>query len=125
MSEKEYREFYKKLEPLFCPALQEMVYFNADGFNHLLFKNRHKRIPAERRYKLSLLPFVCEVLLKSKSTKLRIKSKNPLVCTWSMTHEIIDHQLIPRMITVVIIRKKPAGKLHFLSVMEHNVKSRD
>lgn len=58
--------YYQSLSPVWCPYLQDTVHFNAEGFEHLLFKswnrNRSKR---EQYTRLRLLPCVPEIILKS------------------------------------------------------------
>ncbi len=118
MNEDEYKKQYKSLVPCYCPALKETVYFNQDGFHHLLFKNRRERSTDEKLYRLSLLPYIHEIIEKSATAKLRIKSENPLVKTWAISHRIIKEDGIQCTAKVVVIRKKPNGRLYFLSVMD-------
>jgi hypothetical protein len=60
------REKYKKLEPIFCPYINDTVYFNAAGFNHLIWKSsmgmRSQSVIQERFLALDV---VIEILSKS------------------------------------------------------------
>jgi hypothetical protein len=116
--EEKQKQLYKEFQPIFCPAMQETVYFNSAGLHHLLFKDKRGRSSSERRYRLSLLPYIHEVISKAINLASRVKSKNPLVKTWSMSHSITEKDAAPRIFTVVVIRKKPNGRLYFLSVMD-------
>jgi hypothetical protein len=98
--------------------LNELVHFSADGLHHLLFKNRRKRTPKERKYRLSLLKYVHEVISNSISAELVVKSENPLVLTWAISYRIIKKDGSVRTLKVVVIKKKPKGRLYFLSVMD-------
>ena len=33
--------FYKKIGKVLCPVFNELIYFNAEGFNHLVYKSSH------------------------------------------------------------------------------------
>lgn len=113
------KALYRTFQPIFCPALQETVYFNADGFHHLLFEDRRPRIPAERHYRLSLLPHVHDVISNSLQAKQEVKSVTPRIVTWSLSYKFVKENTNGKHCTtkVVVIRKKPAGRIYFLSVM--------
>ena len=111
------KAFYKSLTPVFCPALQDTVYFNADGLNHLLYVRRRPRSPTERHYRLSLVPHISEVISHATHAAKEIRSTSPLIVLWSLQHHV------PRVghITVVI-RQAGAGRLYFLSTMKRKSK---
>lgn len=113
------KALYKTLQPVFCPALQETVYFNADGFHHLIFEKRRPRNTAERFYRLSLLPHIHEVVTNATQAKQKIISNDPPIITWELKHKFIKPNTNnkPCITKVIIIRKKPAGRLYFLSIM--------
>jgi hypothetical protein len=50
--------FYRKIGKIRCPALNgELVHFNSEGFNHLIYKgNRSERNRHDQITKLKLLP---------------------------------------------------------------------
>ena len=119
--EKRQKRLYKTLQPVWCPALNEIVYFNADGLKHLLYKEggRRPRKKNEQRYRLSLIPYIHEVILSAQDTISEIKSKKPLITTWSLSHPVIKTIGNRRKcrVKVIVIRKKIDGRLYFLSVM--------
>ena len=57
--------YYKKIGKTFCPALESVVYFNSEGFNHLLYKNKSVRPQKEQTIKFKLLPIGKEIIEKS------------------------------------------------------------
>lgn len=62
----ETEEFYKSIGQVKCPYLDDVVHFNAEGFEHLLFKAWNKtRSNAEQYTRLRLLPLVPEIIKKS------------------------------------------------------------
>jgi hypothetical protein len=118
--------YYSSLTPIFCPVLNDTVYFSSVGLTHLLYrgkKRRTRRSTAERIYRLSLLRYVPTVIqLSTKSVKL-LKSAGPSpVITWALTYMIRD---TGRQIGIkVILIRKGEGKLYFLSVMRISKKPR-
>jgi hypothetical protein len=115
------KELYKSFQPVFCPALQEDIHFNADGFHHLVYvqKKRRPRGKSERYYRLALLPYVHSVIANSLNAKPQIISTSPPVTAWGLSYKLIKSNTNGKLCTVkvVVIRKKPGGRLYFLSVM--------
>ncbi len=59
-------KYYKMLTTVWCPYLQDSVHFNAEGFEHLLFKSWNKnRTQIEQYTRLRLLRFAPEIISKS------------------------------------------------------------
>lgn len=100
------KELYKLFKPIYCPAMQELVYFPKSGLRHLLYKGQRPRSKSERNFRLSLLPYVQEVLLKAEIAVNRESGDES--STWSLQCG---------KIRVVVIRRKPGDRLCFLSVM--------
>ena len=113
------KQLYRSLQPVVCPALQEQVYFNSDGWNHLRFERRRPRSKAEKYYRLSLLPYVHAVISNAPQAKKEVKSADGSVITWSLSFALIKSNTNGKLckVKVIVIRKKPGGKLYFLSVM--------
>jgi hypothetical protein len=95
-----------------------MIYFNSEGLHHLLYDRRTQRprIKSQRRYRLSLLPYIHIVLSNAIQAFEMIKSEDPLVVTWGLSFPVFTNG-VECEVKVVVIRNKPSGKLHFLSVM--------
>lgn len=108
---KKQKELYKALKSAFCPALQETVYFTADGLNHLLYNQRRPRSYSERHYRAILISYLKEVVKNATQAIKNIKSDNPLVVTWSLTHICRKEEV------KVILKKYGSGRLIFLSAM--------
>jgi hypothetical protein len=100
------RREYKTFEPIFSHALNELVFFNAHGFNHLIAKRGIPRTISEQIYKLSLLSFVVHVI----SEPVRINNKR--VGYISLEKEIGERTI------KVILKQNSSGKLMFWSVMK-------
>lgn len=82
---KKHKLLYKKLKPCHCPALGEVVYFNSDGLNHILYHRRRPRNLLEQRYRAGLIKHIVKVISNSTKTAKDIKrAKNPPVITWSL-----------------------------------------
>lgn len=112
---KKHKALYKSLKPCYCPALQENVYFTGEGINHILYYRRRPRNHNERHYRMTLIPFLEEVIKNTNSATKEIKSTSPLCITWSLEYEVKINDIIQTV--KVILKKQGAGKLIFLSTM--------
>lgn len=122
----EQRAFYKSIVSVFCPILNETVYFTSEGFNHLLYENYWKpRTPAEQFMKLKCLIHASKVISKcSKKAAIRqfkrkVKGKWKKGLHFEMIHEVKKDAYVR-----VIIEKIGTGHHRFLSVMPHDNKSK-
>lgn len=58
--------FYKKIGKVLCPVFNELVYFNAEGFNHLVYKQAHsERDKNAQIAKFKLLARAKELIAKT------------------------------------------------------------
>lgn len=112
----EQKAIYKKLQPCFCPALQEFVYFNSTGLNHLLYYRRRPRSHREKHYRASTIHYLVKVISDAKRVVEEIKSENPLVITWSL-QSVIEEKNEKSEIKVILV-KNGNGKIYFLSAMK-------
>jgi len=55
-------EFYKRIGKIKCSALNDLVYFNSEGFNHLIFKNKSERTQKEQIVKFRFLDIAKEII---------------------------------------------------------------
>ncbi|OGG40502.1 hypothetical protein A2118_03900 [Candidatus Kaiserbacteria bacterium GWA2_50_9] len=59
----EKRAWYKTVEKVYCPILNQYVIFNSKGFYHLRYDSHGKRRDVrEQKYKIGLLPLVIPVI---------------------------------------------------------------
>ena len=57
--------FYQSLSPVWCPYLGDAVHFNAEGFEHLLFKSWNRNRSKKEQYtRLRLFSCVPEIISK-------------------------------------------------------------
>lgn len=57
---------YKSVQKIWCPFLKDYVYFNTEGFEHLLFKSWNRsRSLAEQYTRLRLFHLAPEIIAKS------------------------------------------------------------
>jgi len=110
------KKLYKSLRPIYCPILQQTVYFNSTGLNHILYNRRRPRNHNEQHYRAGLIPHISNVISKATQAIKVIKSENPLVVTWSIQHTVKDTKGIQQTVKVILI-KNGAGNVYFLSVM--------
>lgn len=122
---KKQRVFYKSIVSVFCPILNDTVYFTSEGFNHLLYdrSNRKPRKISEQFMKLQCLthaPLVikkCTVISEIRQIERNIKGKKKSGVHYELVHEVSPGEKIR-----VIVEKMGTGKYRFLSVMRHGRK---
>lgn len=121
------QKFYNIAGKIFSPALNEQIYFTAEGFNHIIFKgSRSERERPSQILRFKLLPKAVKLIKLSttyqefeetlkefevKSYKKRVKKTKP-VKYWGII-AIIDG----RKIKVIIRKKGDEGLLHFWSIV--------
>lgn len=121
------REFYISIRPILSQALGERVYFTAEGFNHIIFKNaRRERERPSQIMRFKMLHRAAQLIELSatyqeyeetirefqvKSRKKRVRKSKP-VRYWGII------AIINGMKIKVILRKiGDNGQLHFWSVV--------
>lgn len=121
------QKFYSDIRSVFCPAFNEKIYFNSEGFNHIVFKNaRSERERTSQILRFKLLPLAVKLITTSttyqefeetiqefsvKSYKKRIQ-KSKSVRYWGII-AIIDG----RKIKVIIRKVGDSGAIHFWSIV--------
>jgi hypothetical protein len=118
-----YRELYKKQRPVISPALKQEIKFNAEGFNHLLFKGGKKRADKAVINRLPLVPLAvpviktCRKTLEIRSRRQTIKGKTVSVKYYSLEANVGKSSTRVR---VVIRKVGRAGNYNFYSIMKYN-----
>lgn len=121
------QELYNSINSIFSPALKEKVIFQAEGFNHILFKKNHsERERSSQFLRFKLIPLAQKLIglsttyqefeeiikeLEVKKYKKKIK-ENRTVKYWGVI-AIIEG----RKIKVIIRKIGDNGSLHFWSVI--------
>lgn len=119
---KKQRAFYKGIVSVFCPILNDTVYFTSEGFNHLLYdrSNRKPRKISEQFMKLQCLihaPLViqkCMLISETRAIERNVKGKRKSGLHYELVYEVTPGEKIR-----VIVEKIGTGKHKFLSVMRH------
>ncbi|OHA84402.1 MAG: hypothetical protein A2937_01530 [Candidatus Yonathbacteria bacterium RIFCSPLOWO2_01_FULL_47_33b] len=112
--------------PVFCPALREYVYFNAQGFNHLRFKiDNTPRNPKEAMYKLGLLPLVRSVIHLAVRVDKYERRLSPMGGSRKKVYKEIEYwgliEVVGKQdvkIRVVLRKIVNSDRIHFWSVMK-------
>ncbi|MFA6340811.1 MAG: hypothetical protein WCX27_01025 [Candidatus Paceibacterota bacterium] len=113
------KKIYKSLKPCYCPAINDTVYFNAEGLRHLLYKENRPRNINEKHYRMGLIDHVVETISKSQKATVEIydDSKAKLwILDW-VKIETVFFGFKKKKSIKVILRKIGNGKTHFLSIM--------
>jgi len=121
------QNFYSSIRKVFSPVFNQEVYFNAEGFNHIIFKgSRSERERPSQILRFKLLPLALKLIKVSttyqefeesikefeiKSFKKKVK-KSKSVKYWGII-AIIDS----RKIKVIIRKIGDDGMMHFWSVV--------
>jgi hypothetical protein len=103
------RIWYKKIDRVFCPILNNWVIFNAKGFYHLRYSGTGKmRSEREQYYRLSLLVFCVQVVQEAQEIK---EFQERLSRKYWKISSIINNQVI-----VIILRKTGCSPIIFYSI---------
>ena len=121
------QKFYNSIGKIFSPVLNQEVYFNSEGFNHIIFKNpRSERERSSQILRFKLLPLAIKLIKISttyqeleetikefevKSFKKKIRKTKP-VKYWGII-AIIDG----RKIKVIIRKIGDNGNAQFWSIV--------
>ena len=112
--------FYKSIVSVFCPILNNTVYFTSEGFNHLLYDNRKPRKISEQFMKLRCLTHAPLVIQKCAFvSETRLIVKNVKGKRKSGVHFELVYEVSPGERIRVVVEKIGTGKHKFLSVMRH------
>lgn len=123
---KQSKKFYKSIVSIFCPILNDTIYFTSEGFNHLIYKDYgHPRNINEQYMKLKCLPHApdvirnCSLISETRQIQRRIKNKLKNGIHYELVYEVILGKKIR-----VIVEKIGSGKFKFRSIMPHDNKSK-
>lgn len=120
------KEYYRTLESIVCPALNETITFKSVGFNHIIYqKANHERERSSQVLRFKLLPLAVKLIGLSTTyqeyekiiQKLTIERhgvkihQNKRVIFWGLI-AIINNRKIK-----VILRKVGNGDIHFWSII--------
>ena len=110
------RQLYNSLTPCHCPAIQEVVRFTADGWNHLVFDERRPRSHSEQHYRVGLINHLADIISNATTAVQKVIPGKKICYLWVLTGEITDNRG-DKAVVKIILRKIGAGNTHFLSVM--------
>jgi len=123
-----YRKEYAKLmeKPVFCPVLNENVFFTTDGWKHLIYKPNGKDRKINEQYlKLCNLKYASYVIVNATGIDKETVTENDKGKEIRVT-AIISQPSKDEKIKV-ILQKVGAGRITFRSVMplrHHNKKKK-
>lgn len=121
---KKQKAFYQSIVSVFCPILDDTIYFTSEGYNHLLYESSRKpRTISEQFMKLQCLTHApkvikqCAVISETRTIKRNIKGKLKEAICYELVYEVKKGEHIR-----VVVQKIGTGKHTFLSVMPHDKK---
>lgn len=121
------QSMYNSTRPILCPALNENVYFNAEGFNHIIFKGSHReREKPSQMMRFKLLHRAVKLIGLSTTyqeyeetlKEFEVKSfKHKLTKTKPVRYWGIIAITDGRKIKVILRKIGDNGQLHFWSIV--------
>jgi hypothetical protein len=119
---KKYRTEYVKLRPIYSKAIGGKIYFNMQGFKHLIFKGKHRRETAAIVNRLVLIPLIAPVIHNChEETEIRIRRETIKGKKIKVTYYALEAYVGKDSVRVrVIIRKiGEKGSCYFQSIMKY------
>ena len=121
-------DFYKTLGSVHCPYFKEKVSFNAQGINHLKFKEERKARPRQDQYMRLKLIHLAPVVLKSSATlqgiwetksfeKVRIHSRTDIVLKKVTYYEFVA--VVDQVRVKIIVKQIDAEERFFWSIIPY------
>lgn len=111
---------YQALTPVYSPLLKGTIYFNSDGYYHMVFKsNRERRKAKARDTRFTLIPLIIPTILNAKSidevrmTEREMRGQKIISC-FALVANVGDKK---RCKVKVVVRKLQGGEYFFHSVM--------
>lgn len=117
-----YRVEYKKVHPIFSPAINEKVYFNMQGFKHLIFKGKHRRETKAIFNRLVLIPLIAPVIHNCKEeVEIRIRKETIDGKKITVTYYALEAHVGKDSVRVRVITRKVGtkGNHFFQSIMKY------
>ncbi|MDD3678914.1 MAG: hypothetical protein PHT36_01565 [Patescibacteria group bacterium] len=117
-----YKELYKKLAPVFSPAIGQKVYFNSSGFRHLIYKRGHRRSLKEMKNRLNLVPLIIPAI-KNCDEEVEIRIRREIIngCRVRVTYYALESCVGKSSARVRVVTRKvgEVGRHYFQSIMKY------
>ena len=121
-------EFYKTLTDVHCPYFKDKVYFNAQGLEHLKFKQKRKARPQQDQYMRLKLLHLAPIVLRASATlqgiwetktfeRVRVHGRTDSVLTNVEYYEFVA--VIEKIRVKVIVKQVKDGQRFFWSIIPY------
>ena len=117
-----YKARYKAIRSIHSQAIGEMVHFNMQGFNHLVFKHGHRRSTEVIFNRLVLVPLIAPVIHSCKEeVEIRIRRENIDGKKVKVTYYALEAHVGKDSVRVRVITRKVGekGNHYFQSIMKY------
>ena len=121
---RETRKVYAGFQPIFCPAIREIVYFPMDGFDHLIMHEKNNVQGRRRNHtiksRMKMVPLIpdivehCQNIAEVRYFEEDYHKTRPKYFALEDERELNGE---PAKMRVVFRRKGSAGKFQFQSIM--------
>ena len=121
------QKLYHGVNSVFSPVFKEKISFTADGFSHILFKNKKSlREESSQKLRFRLIP-LARKLIEISTTYQEFEESIKEVCIKKHKHKTTENKLVQywgiiaiinnQKIKVIIRKIGTNGSLHFWSVI--------
>ena len=121
-------EFYKTLTDIYCPYFKEKVSFNAQGLEHLKFKQQRKARPQQDQYMRFKLLHLAPVILKNTATlqgiwdkkafeEIRIHNRTDTILKMVTYYEFVA--VLENVRVKIIVKQIENGQRFFWSIIPY------
>lgn len=121
-------DFYKTLSEAHCPYFKEKVFFNAQGLEHLKFKQQRKARPQQDQYMRLNLLHLAPVVLRTSSTlqgiwdtknfeRVRVHGRTDIILKIVVYYEFVA--VIEKIRVKVIVKQIENGQKFFWSIIPY------
>jgi hypothetical protein len=106
------KDFYRSIDRIWCPALNDYISFTQEGFRHLVGKKGIVRPRSEQRRRFMLLYSVKDILENPE-----VKFSHTITTTRNLRADYwVATGIMNNFHIKIVIRKVDGGKKHFFSV---------
>lgn len=121
-------EFYKTLTEVHCPHFKEGVVFNAQGLEHLKFKQQRKARPQQDQYMRLKLLHLAPIVIKASATlqgiwetknfeRIRVHGRTDTILKIVTYYEFVA--VLEKIRVKVIVKQIESGQKFFWSIIPY------
>lgn len=117
-----YKLKYERIKPVYSKAIGEIVYFNINGFKHLIYKGKHRRDTPAILNRLVLVPLIVPVIKNcEEEVEIRVRREYVDGKKIKVTYYALEFKVGKMSARVRVVTRKVGekGKHYFQSIMKY------